>query len=153
MSVLTKMSKHGKLPGWSALKAVVRALVDDGDFERARAVVRDVERGEGVAQGGIVGGAQGQREFFFIVRGFGIGLEEDRMGDFMAQDRAVRASDDETVLGHQLRDQEIQQLTGNEEAQEEATTALPASVVEEEEDVHGFLTNEPEIQQQRIQRS
>ncbi|KAF1942960.1 hypothetical protein EJ02DRAFT_453866 [Clathrospora elynae] len=83
MSVLTRMSKQGKLPGWSALTAVVRALVEDQDYDRARNVVRDVERGEGVAQGGIMGNRQGELAFWGVVKGFGMGLEESRMGEFM----------------------------------------------------------------------
>ncbi|KAJ4373283.1 hypothetical protein N0V83_003577 [Neocucurbitaria cava] len=62
MSVLTKMSKHGKLPGWGALTAVVKALVMDGDVERARAVVRDVERG-GRCAGGVQGVGLGRGRF------------------------------------------------------------------------------------------
>ncbi|CAO2652534.1 Nn.00g008170.m01.CDS01 [Neocucurbitaria sp. VM-36] len=143
MSVLTKMSKHGKLPGWSALTAVVKALVQDGDTERARAVVRDVELGEGVAKGGITGGSTGERAFFSMVRRFGIGLDEERMGDVLSADRAVRASDDEAIVGQQMHEQEIQQMTRKEEAQE---------VVEEEEDVHGFLKDELEAEHRGTQR-
>lgn len=68
MAVLASMSRHGKLPGWTALSAAVRALVAAGDWQRARDVVRDVQNGEGVAQGGITGGRHGQGEFFAMVR-------------------------------------------------------------------------------------
>ncbi|KAF2011147.1 hypothetical protein BU24DRAFT_399377 [Aaosphaeria arxii CBS 175.79] len=67
MTVLTRMSKHGKLPGWDAIVAVVRALVHAGERERARNVVRDVRSGEGVAKGGITGGQHGEQNFFHVV--------------------------------------------------------------------------------------
>jgi pentatricopeptide repeat protein len=68
MAVLTTMSKHGKLPGWPALTAVVSALARAGDWERARSVVKDVQNGEGVAQGGISGGMHGAKAFETTVR-------------------------------------------------------------------------------------
>ena len=83
LSVLTRMSKEGKLPGWEALMAIVRALMQDGDHERAQAIVRDVERGEGVARGGIMGDQRGEARFMAMVRNFGLGEEDQRMGDFM----------------------------------------------------------------------
>ncbi|KAE8841125.1 hypothetical protein PTNB85_04524 [Pyrenophora teres f. teres] len=83
MSVLARMSRDGRLPGWDALIGVVRALMQDGDYERAQAIVRDVERGEGVAKGGIMGDERGQAAFKAIVREFGLGQEDQRMGDFM----------------------------------------------------------------------
>ncbi|KAF1844297.1 uncharacterized protein K460DRAFT_419225 [Cucurbitaria berberidis CBS 394.84] len=130
MSVLAKMSKDGRLLQWDALTNVVKALVEDGDMERARAIVRDVERGEGVAKGGVTGGAAQGRVFSYTVHKLGIRMEE-RMGDFMSQDHAPKASD--------------------EEAQDEAPIPHASNVqdvdygaVEQEEDVHGFLTDEPE---------
>ncbi|KAF2276828.1 uncharacterized protein EI97DRAFT_433061 [Westerdykella ornata] len=72
MAVLTTMSMHGKLPGWVALTAVVRALADAGDWERARSVVRDVQHGEGVAKGGITGGSYGQDHFWHVVHKLGV---------------------------------------------------------------------------------
>ncbi|EDU43277.1 predicted protein [Pyrenophora tritici-repentis Pt-1C-BFP] len=83
MSVLARMSKDGRLPGWEALTAVVRALMQDGDHERAQAIVRDVERGEGVAKGGILGDERGRRGFMAMVREYGLGDEDQRMGEFM----------------------------------------------------------------------
>lgn len=83
MSVLTRMSAHGKLPGWRALTAVVRALAEAGDWERARLVVRDVQMGEGVAKGGVTGGMPGQRAFFAVVRELGGGLEETLAGEYL----------------------------------------------------------------------
>ncbi|KAF2194886.1 hypothetical protein K469DRAFT_706366 [Zopfia rhizophila CBS 207.26] len=81
MTVLVQMSKHGKLPGWTALRAVVTALVESGDWERARSVVSDVQNGEGVAKGGITGGAFGSREFWEEVKGLGLGQQEERRED------------------------------------------------------------------------
>lgn len=90
MSVLARMSKHGKLPGWQALMSVVRALVKAGDHERARLVVKDVQLGEGVAKGGITGGEHGQREFFALIRGLSLGLEQPSAEEVWRNDGAVR---------------------------------------------------------------
>jgi pentatricopeptide repeat protein len=144
MSVLTRMSKHGKLPGWNALSAVVRALMEDGDVESAQSVVRDVQTGAGVAKGGILGDRQGEAAFFAMVREYRLGLEEKKMGDFLRQDRAVGAGDEEAT-------QEATPPPGHQSALEYAGTKgdlgyeqrEPGSV-EEEEDVHGFLRDEPE---------
>lgn len=73
MSTLTRMSKQGKMPGWGALIAVVRELARQGDVERARDVVRDVARGEGVAKQGIMGNREGESTFLHLVRMFGLG--------------------------------------------------------------------------------
>ena len=77
MSVLTRMSKNGNLPGWRALETVVRALVQAGDYDRARFIVRDCGRGEGVAQGGITGGSSLEQKFFQEAAALGVGLDED----------------------------------------------------------------------------
>ncbi|CAI6336513.1 unnamed protein product [Periconia digitata] len=83
MSVLTRMSSHGKLPGWPALTAVVRALAQAEDWDRAREVVRDVQLGRGVAQGGVTG-SQRHRDFFVrLVKSLGHGLTESLAGDFL----------------------------------------------------------------------
>lgn len=81
MSVLTRMSTHGMLPGWQALAAIVKAYVDNGDWERAREVVRDVQKGEGVANAGITGGWN----FFSFVRSLDQRLMEPLAGDFMSR--------------------------------------------------------------------
>ncbi|KAF2740842.1 hypothetical protein EJ04DRAFT_482169 [Polyplosphaeria fusca] len=62
-AVLTTMSKLGKPPGWHALTALVRALVRAEEWERARAIVRDVQHGVGVASASITGGRDGVNEF------------------------------------------------------------------------------------------
>jgi hypothetical protein len=170
------MSKQGKLPGWGALIAVVRALVQDGDYERARLVVRDVARGEGVAQGGIMGNGQGENAFFAVVRGFGIGLEEERMGDFMRNDQTEGSLTERMITQEQEQEpgsvpyeqeqgisqsggaspamdyfQEPSTMESNRTKAEAGLKREPGSI-EEEEDVHGFLTNEPEIEQRRAPR-
>jgi pentatricopeptide repeat protein len=121
MSVLTRMSKNGNLPGWRALEAVVRALVQAGDLDRARFIVRDCGRGEGVAQGGITGGMTLQQKFFHEAAALGVGLdEEDRMGDMMH-------SGEREAVPEQRQD-----------VQSEPTNAAP------EADVHSFLEPAPE---------
>jgi len=76
MSVLVKMGKHGKLPGWIALEAVIRALAQAGDSVRAKAIVKDVLRGEGIAKYGITGYAYGKREFWGAVEELGLEIPE-----------------------------------------------------------------------------
>ncbi|KAF2864995.1 hypothetical protein BDV95DRAFT_587989 [Massariosphaeria phaeospora] len=85
MTVLTRMSKHGKMPGFQALTAVLRALVEAGDWERARLVVRDVQRGEGVARSGITSGNAGQRAFFDVVRASGLAWGDDFGGQHVPE--------------------------------------------------------------------
>jgi pentatricopeptide repeat protein len=162
MSVLTRMSKHGTLPGWNALTIVIQALVRDADFERARQIVRDVERGSGVGHGGVVGSMAGEKKFFHVARQLGVGIEDEQMGDQfdmrreseaedMMDHRGVRASRDEKVLGEQLREQEIGQMTQREEAHDDLQQQRhkvrfekePGAVPrQDEEDVHGFLRDE-----------
>lgn len=187
MSVLTRMSKQGGLPGWSALTAVVEALVRDGDMDRARAVVREVEHGRGVAQGGIMGTAQAESKFFAVVRAHGVGLENERMGDVMSDTQlGVRGAAsgehrDEASLQHEHPNpQQQQDLVGAQhdgtmdseaaappsqqvpseayptgaqyeqaprhaESQHEAYERGPRMApVEDDEDVHGFLSDEHE---------
>jgi pentatricopeptide repeat protein len=189
MTLLTQISKQGKLPGWQALIAVVRALVEDGDYERARDVVRDVNNGEGVAKGGVMGTAAGEHAFWAVVQGFGLGLEEERMGDFMTpaqvqepRNEVVGAMfEEESVEGQEsgnsrydqgpgdVQEAPYDQQHGNvpytadsgrtdaryaqrspamEYTRDKNDEREPGSV-DDEEDVHGFLTNEPEIDQRR----
>jgi pentatricopeptide repeat protein len=98
MSVLARMSKRENLPGWGAMIAVVRALARDGDFDRARAIVRDVARGEGVARGGIMGDRRGEDMFTRVVRG--LDLEEEMMGDRMrGEERGSVAELEGSMMG------------------------------------------------------
>jgi pentatricopeptide repeat protein len=83
MSVLTRMSKQKTVPGWDALIVVIEALVRDGDYDRARAIVRDVERGQGIGEGGIVSGQRSEKDFFYVAKQLGLGMQEAQMGDFM----------------------------------------------------------------------
>lgn len=147
MSVLTRMSKHGKVPGWRALTVVVQALAKDGDMERATAIVRDVERVEGIAQGGITGGAKGENAFFRLVRELGISLEE-KTSQVLSQDGNMQTSGDDAVGGQELLQRsEAQQHVGSPSERE------PASVPgDREEDVHGFLTDEPEPEYQHARK-
>lgn len=127
MSVLTLMSKHNRSPSWKALIAVVEALATDHDYDRIRDIARDVQSGTNIAKGRIQGGRMGEWTFFHKVKALGIVLQEERMGDFMVNDRAIRASGDDAVLGNQLREQEIQQMTQKEEVQEDLNAHQPAS--------------------------
>lgn len=131
MSVLTRMSKHGKLPGYRALTAVVQALMKDGDAERAQAIVRDVERGEGIAQNGVLGGSQYENVFFAAVRGFGLDAEAAPI----SQDSSAQGDAPAEVQGD---------LESSNPPQMGAAFARESTVQKDEEDVHGFLTDEPE---------
>jgi len=71
MSLLARMSKEGKRPGWPALTAVVRALAQHQDWDRVRELAQDVQRWEGLASVGMRGTA-GMEEFWETLRGMGI---------------------------------------------------------------------------------
>lgn len=180
MSVLTRMSKQGTLPGWNALTVVIEALVRDGDFERARQIVRDVRRGSGVGQGGVLGTVSGERRFYHVAGQLGVGIEDEQMGDrfnmrsdaeeemkmddFVMGDRVVTASRDEKVLGKQLREQEIEQMVQKEEVQDGVRSMpttkksaqlqqnAPTAPIEDEEDIHGFLTDNHEDIHSRVNK-
>jgi pentatricopeptide repeat protein len=197
MTLLTQMSKQGKLPGWQALIAVVRALVQEGDYERARDIVRDVNNGEGVAKGGVIGMKSGEHAFHAIVRGFGLGLDEERMGDFMReepssgvagtmfreesgrgryqQEQSYARYDQgpegrqyeqqpataqyEDALGSVLYKPEAGSVQGRYSQRppameysrdnDDAVHARAPGNTDDEEDVDGFLTDEPEVEQRR----
>jgi pentatricopeptide repeat protein len=83
MSVLTRMSKQKTVPGWDALIVVIEALVRDGDYDRARDIVRDVERGQGIGEGGVISGQRDGKDFFYVADKLGVGIEDAQMGDFM----------------------------------------------------------------------
>jgi pentatricopeptide repeat protein len=191
MMVLVRMSKQGIQPGWDALTSAVNALVHAGDYERARMVVRDVEQGEGVAQGGIVGVNHGRLVFWATVKALGIGMDEARMGEFMSggggglaeamhewadrrePERGQYERDPGRVeyerdpgsvdLDPQLQPGQYAPEPVDEQSQYEAA-ATPASQnppamefsrepgAVDEEDVHGFLTDEPEVERKRQQR-
>lgn len=188
MSVLTRMSKQGRLPGWVALKAVVEALVRVGDLERARAVVKDVERGEGVAKGGIIGSREGEERFQAMVRDYGLGIEGENMGQMwdgrlnrLAEDERIeRRPVDEVGMGAEVRDLQGQRFVSGEQLPERdlrvrfegdptsemyseesgyaegyrraASQQEPGSVpIEDEEDVHGFLSDEHDDIHSRVQ--
>jgi pentatricopeptide repeat protein len=174
MSVLTRMSKQGKLPGWAALTAVVEALVKDRDMERARAVVKDVERGEGVAKGGIMGSKEGEGRFWAVVKHYGLGFEGESMGEMWRGGSGIETvgANVEEQQGQGTMEQETVSLPerdirvrfegepGSVEefgyAEGQGRAALqqePGNMpLEDEEDVHGFLTDEHEDIHSRVQR-
>lgn len=79
IAVLTKMSAMGKLPSWVTLTAVVKALGEAGEWDRARGVVRDVQNGEGVAKGGMRVPTHGMQEFKILVRKYGLVETEEEL--------------------------------------------------------------------------
>ncbi|KAF2466443.1 uncharacterized protein BDR25DRAFT_78379 [Lindgomyces ingoldianus] len=107
MAALVRMSAHGKLPGWTALTAVVRALTEAGDFQRARDVVRDVSNGEGVAQGGIKGDMWRRQEFWEEARRCRI-LDEGMEDGAMPEEEFVKPIEvEEVVSSLKQADQEV----------------------------------------------
>ncbi|KAF1837392.1 hypothetical protein BDW02DRAFT_543958 [Decorospora gaudefroyi] len=169
MSVLARMSKNGNLPGWNALTAVVRALLQEGDYERARSVVHDVERGEGVAQAGVTGDRNGRYRFFAAVRESGLELEDQRIGDFtgsgpdqgaleetMGQQGEPGSVPYEQEPGSMIDAERYEQFPpamehGTGDDSDAGLQREPGSV-DEEEDIHGFLTDEPVMDPRRVQR-
>ncbi|KAF2028931.1 hypothetical protein EK21DRAFT_68821 [Setomelanomma holmii] len=165
MSVLTRMSKQGVLPGWSALTAVIEALVRDGDFDRARDVARQVEHGVGVAEGGIMGTAQGESRFFAVVRAHGVGMEDAKMGDFMSngpvgagghgsdeQSRQPHTAQDESRTTTQHESLPIQQEVVRAQHDGRRDRDSVQAAIEDEEDVHSFLTDEHEDIHSRVHK-
>lgn len=119
MSVLTRMSKNGKHPGFQALTAVIKALVAAGDVDRARLIVRDVQRGEGIAHGGVTGAFNDQKHFLFIAQKLDIGVDEERMGDmFKMETRTldkqiqVRLEEDREAIEKHPKPQDSHQQNG-----------------------------------------
>lgn len=84
MTVLTKMSGQGKRPSFRALSEVVRAMYRAGKWERARSIVRDVERGEGVATAApMTTHNVGRKEFFKVIDTFCPELLQEFAGDYL----------------------------------------------------------------------
>ncbi|KAF1364572.1 hypothetical protein EJ07DRAFT_151831 [Lizonia empirigonia] len=131
MSILTRMSKHGKHPGFQALTAVIRALVAAGDVDRARFIVRDVERGEGIARGGVTGAINSQKQFLAVAQSLGVGLEEERMGDMFNLKNAAG------VVDEQVRIRAAGEWAEIERQPEPMDGGAP------EDEIHGFLESEP----------
>ncbi|KAF2816145.1 uncharacterized protein BDZ99DRAFT_406663 [Mytilinidion resinicola] len=77
ITVLTRMSREGKNPSWSALMSIVTALTRAGDWERARQIVSDVKNGVGFAKDGVSrrGQTHGRAEvnFWELVNNLGLG--------------------------------------------------------------------------------
>jgi pentatricopeptide repeat protein len=96
MSVLTRMSKLGHHPSFRALTTVIKALVEAGDADRARFIVRDVRRGEGIATGGVTGAFNDESHFLRIADQLGLvpGSEGERMGDLFSMREGMRVLDE-----------------------------------------------------------
>jgi pentatricopeptide repeat protein len=97
MSVLTRMSKLGHHPSFRALTTVIKALVEAGDADRARFIVRDVRRGEGIATGGVTGAFNDESHFLRIADQLGLvpGSEGERMGDVFRMREGMRVLDEQ----------------------------------------------------------
>ncbi|KAH7109628.1 hypothetical protein B0J11DRAFT_620325 [Dendryphion nanum] len=72
MAVLTRMGTHGKLPGWVAMTAVIRALAAAGEFDRARTIVNQCKSRTGVASEGVAGLKAKEQYFFFVAEKLGL---------------------------------------------------------------------------------
>ncbi|RAR06400.1 hypothetical protein DDE83_006949 [Stemphylium lycopersici] len=142
MAVLARMSRRGNLPGWGALIAVVKALVRDGDFDRARIIVRDVERGEGVAKGGVVRDRRGEMAFANLVREVGLGGEEAEgvkgvgMGEYLGGAKGERNG------GAMVEDMVVVQGQGRQNGVDEEKEMRMGM----EQDIHGFLQDGGEVE-------
>ncbi|KAF1954785.1 hypothetical protein CC80DRAFT_493560 [Byssothecium circinans] len=165
MSVLTRMSRHGKLPSWFTLKAVIKALAGANDWERARALVRDVQLQEGVAKGGVTGGTNGQKDFFRWVVRLGIELDQELAGDVLKRvpEGMSRRSEDSQVDYDAEALEQRQDTTapgfeegglGNAMSDAQDFYAKNENVVDELDDEFvngehaGYLNNEPEVERQ-----
>lgn len=147
MSVLARMTRFGTPTGWQTLTKVVLALFENGDFERARKVVSDIMRVEGVAEGGILGGPQGEKRFFAMLESIGLGAEEmdgRRDSEGPARWRRTQRIDPDDMADSQsvLRDQSQDAVSSVQEQVRQRGDV-------ENEDVHGFLSSEQETAQYR----
>ncbi|KAL1598288.1 hypothetical protein SLS59_006972 [Nothophoma quercina] len=154
MSVLTRMSKHGKHPGFTALTAVIRALVTAGDIDRARFIVRDVQRGEGIAHGGVTGTVNSQKQFLAIAQSLGVGPEEERMGDMFKIRNDAQVLDEHIRIRQEQEREEIERqpqpvdhiganVHSGGTAPEPVSAPRPRDLGPPEEEIHGFLQSEP----------
>jgi hypothetical protein len=84
------MSAHGKRPSFNALIEVVRALYNAEDWDRARAIVQDVQQGRGVAKDGpSIMHTKDRDQFFYAIQALAPELLEELAGDhFKAPVRA-----------------------------------------------------------------
>lgn len=144
MSVLTRMSKRGNHPSFQALTAVIRALVAAGDVDRARFIVRDVQRGEGIATGGVTGAFNDEKHFLFVAEKLGIGLEEERMGDMFKMRNDMRVLDEQIEAG--IQEERVAIEKHSELDAQEVTQEVPEQRVAQsrdsgppEDEIHGFL--------------
>jgi len=154
-SVLSRMRRLGALPGWQALTTIIEALYRDGEMAQARQIVREVENGQGVGKAGVVGGRAGENRFFHVAQRLGLhseydGREDsemdrgmDRMDDFVVGDALSRGIRNEHPQETHQEQQQAQEIPGSPPdalLYQERAPAPPA----DEEDVHGFLTNDYE---------
>lgn len=166
MSVLTRMSKNGKHPGFQALTAVIRALVAAGDVDRARFIVRDVQRGEGIAHGGVTGAFNDQKQFLFVAQSLGIGVDEERMGDMFKMRSDARVLDEQIKVRMQEEREAIERQPEPKAPEQQigaAWSPAPAPVQKDvqepeqrapeprdlgppEEEIHGFLDSDADAE-------
>lgn len=171
MKVLTKMSSHGKRPSFVALSEVVKALYKAGDWDRARAIVRDVQLGKGVAKDSPTTMHQVDRDqFFYIVNALAPDLLESFAGEHLKTPVSARGeriaqamqsdASHEVPTGEQPYDQ-----SGHEQASYEATQTayqeaqdgqvLHHQTTQEMDDEYvnaehaGYLSDAPEMPQQQ----
>lgn len=83
--VLGTMLRHGKMPDYNVLIAVLHAYVADGDMHAARKIVKDVQRGTGVAANRITGGVTGEARFFEAVKRLGLHVDEEEVEQSMGE--------------------------------------------------------------------
>ncbi|KAF2683740.1 hypothetical protein K458DRAFT_418722 [Lentithecium fluviatile CBS 122367] len=156
MSILARMSNHGKLPSLRALTHVVRALIEAGEWETARLIVRDVQKGEGVAKYGATGGKVQEARFFDMVRELGGNLLQPLAGEHFTAGARLRTAKplgvgdraeemvggepqaaDERIVGGVREDREVMMRPEAEaEADDEFVHAEHANYLSDEHEEH-----------------
>jgi hypothetical protein len=149
MSVLTRMSKLGHHPSFRALTTVIRALVEAGDADRARFIVRDVRRGEGIATGGVTGAFNDESHFLRIADQLGLvpGSEGERMGDVFRMREGMRVLD-ERIEGSIL---EERSRAGQGQSQTLAESVEPEAEELSKQEGRGVPVQEVPVQEVSIQ--
>ncbi len=147
-AVLKRMEEQKRYPSWRTLKHIVTALVRHGDIERARELFRNASNGIGVSSGGKGSFALDRHQFFVAVRALGAQLEDQpRTPRTVVQERRNEDTAHTPNVFDRYRDeQEMQHMAPAEDKVQETN-------VEDEDNIHGFLENEPEPARKQSQRA
>lgn len=112
-------------------------------------MISDVQRGEGIAHGGVTGAFNDQKDFLFVARNLGIGVDEERMGDMLKMERRVlddqikvRIQEEKEAIEKQHEPQASEPQTQASIISAPATAPVRRELQQPEEEIHSFLDND-----------